>query len=202
MSHQLWTTLIKYNVSPNQIYFLDCCRSRIKPTNIINSEAEANICRAKGYINEQGQLTEKALVILDGFETFLVKTKKKVATEVLGDGFLEKIKYYRELFPRGTLPSGAVSKQTVEQLKKKFIDFFKTYPEYDWPLVHIATEYYIFEKEKVNFDFMKNSGYFIDKFGTSELANYCDLLLDSPEILEPALEHYKKQNIKWFQEKT
>jgi len=202
MSHQLWTTLIKYNVSPNQIYFLDCCRSRIKPTNIINPDAEANICRAKGYINEQGQLTEKALVILDGFETFLVKTKKKVATEVLGDGFLEKIKYYRELFPRGTLPSGAVSKQTVEQLKKKFIDFFKTYPEYDWSLVHIATEYYIFEKEKVKFDFMKNSGYFIEKFGTSELANYCDLLLDSPEILEPALEHYKKQNIKWFQEKA
>ena len=89
MSQQLWTKLIKYNVSPNKIYFLDCCRSRIKPTNIINSEAEANICRAKGYINEQGQLTEKALVILDGFETFLVKTKKKVATEVLGDGFLE-----------------------------------------------------------------------------------------------------------------
>jgi hypothetical protein len=202
MSHQLWTTLIKYSVSPNQIYFLDCCRSRIKPTNIINPDAEANICRAKGYINEQGQLTEKALVILDGFETFLVKTKKKVATEVLGDGFLEKIKYYRELFPRGTLPSGAVSKQTVEQLKKKFIEFFKTYPEYDWSLVHIATEYYIFEKEKVKFDFMKNSGYFIEKFGTSELANYCDLLLDSPEILEPALEHYKKQNIKWFQEKA
>lgn len=201
MSHQLWTTLIKYNVSPNQIYFLDCCRSRIKPTNIINPDAEANICRAKGYINEQGQLTEKALVVLDGFETFLVKTKKKVTTEVLGDGFLEKIKYYRELFPRGTLPSGAVSKQTVEQLKKKFIDFFKIYPNYEWPLIHIATEYYIFEKEKVNFDFMKNSGYFIDKFGTSELANYCDLLLDSPEILEPALEHYKKQNIKWFQEK-
>jgi len=201
MSHQLWTTLIKYNVSPNQIYFLDCCRSRIKPTNIINPDAEANICRAKGYINEQGQLTEKALVILDGFETFLVKTKKKVTTEVLGDGFLEKIKYYRELFPRGTLPSGAVSKQTVEQLKKKFIDFFKIYPDYEWPLIHIATEYYIFEKEKVNFDFMKNSGYFIDKFGTSELANYCDLLLDSPEILEPALEHYKKQNSKWFQEK-
>jgi hypothetical protein len=48
---------------------------------------------------------------------------------------------------------------------------------------------------------MKNSGYFIDKFGVSELANYCDLLLESPEILEPALKQYKIQNAKWFQEK-
>jgi len=111
MSHQLWTTLIKYNISPNQIYFLDCCRSRIKPTGIINSEAEANICRAKGYINEKGQLTEKALVILDEFQTFLLKSKKKVTSAVLGDDFLDKIRYYRELFPTGTLPSGAVSRQ-------------------------------------------------------------------------------------------
>ena len=201
MSHQLWTTLIKYNVSPNQIYFLDCCRNRIKPTGIINQEAEANICRAKGFINDQGQLTERALLILDEFQTFLLKSKKKVTSAVLGDDFLDKIRYYRELFPTGTLPSGAVSRQSVAQLKDKFIKFFQTYPEYEWPVVHLATEYYIFEKEKVNFEFMKNSGYFIDKFGVSELANYCDLLLESPEILEPALKQYKIQNAKWFQEK-
>jgi hypothetical protein len=202
MSHQLWTTLIKYNISPNQIYFLDCCRSRIKPTGIINSEAEANICRAKGYINEKGQLTEKALVILDEFQTFLLKSKKKVTSAVLGDDFLDKIRYYRELFPTGTLPSGAVSRQSVAQLKDKFIKFFQTYTEYDWTLIHLATEYYISEKEKVNFEYMKNSGYFIDKFGVSELANHCDLLIDMPKVLEEALEQYKKQYAEWLQNKS
>jgi hypothetical protein len=202
MSHQLWTTLIKYNVSPNQIYFLDCCRSRIKPTGIINSEAEANICRAKGYINEKGQLTEKALLILDEFQTFLLKSKKKVTSAVLGDDFLDKIRYYRELFPTGTLPSGAVSRQSVAQLKDKFIKFFQTYTEYDWTLIHLATEYYISEKEKVNFEYMKNSGYFIDKFGVSELANHCDLLLDMPKVLEEALEQYKKQYAEWLENKS
>jgi hypothetical protein len=201
MSHQLWTTLIKYNVSPNQIYFLDCCRSRIKPTGIINQEAEANICRAKGFIDDDGQLTERALLILDEFETFLVKTKKKVASQVLGDEYLEKINYYRNLFPRGKLPTGAVSKTNVEGLKTKFLEFFKKYTSYDWTLVHLATEYYIFEKEKENFEYMKNSSYFIDKFGVSELADQCDFLLDHPEILEPALQHYKIQNHKWFKEK-
>lgn len=202
MSHQLWTTLIKHNISPNQVYFLDCCRNRIKPTGIINPEAEGNICRAKGYINEQGQITEKALVILDEFQTFLLKSKKKVTSAVLGDDFLDKIRYYRELFPIGTLPSGAVSRQSVAQLKDKFIKFFQTYTEYDWTLVHLATEYYICEKEKVNFEYMKNSGYFIDKFGISELANHCDLLLDMPKVLEEALEQYKKQYAEWLQNKS
>ncbi len=205
MSHQLWTTLIKHNVSPNQIYFLDCCRSRIKPTGIINPEAEGIICRAKGYIDENGQLTHKAIVILDEFETFLVKIKKKVATEVLGDKFLEKIAYYRELFPPRSLPSGSMARQSVEELKKKFIVFFKTYPEYNWTLVHLATDYYIFEKEKKGYQFMMNSSYFIQKTDSiskttkSELADHCQFLLDNPETLRPALEDYKKQNEAWIE---
>ena len=205
MSHQLWTTLIKHNVSPNQIYFLDCCRSRIKPTGIINPEAEGIICRAKGYIDENGQLTHKAIVILDEFETFLVKIKKKVATEVLGDKFLEKIAYYRELFPPKSLPSGSMARQSVEELKKKFIVFFKTYPEYNWTLVHLATDYYIFEKEKKGYHFMMNSSYFIQKTDNiskttkSELADHCQFLLDNPEILRTALEDYKIQNKDWVE---
>jgi hypothetical protein len=205
MSHQLWTTLIKYNVSPNQIYFLDSCRSRIKPTNIINPDAEANICRAKGYINEKGELTQKALVILDEFETFLVKAKKKVATEVLGDKFLEKINYYRDLFPSKKLPSGSLARQSVEELKKKFIVFFKTYPQFDWALVHLATDYYIFEKEKTQYMYMMNSSYFIQKTDNiskttkSELADHCEFLLDNPDILKPALATYREQKSTWFE---
>ena len=205
MSHQLWTTLIKYNVSPNQIYFLDSCRSRIKPTNIINPDAEANICRAKGYINEKGELTQKALVILDEFETFLVKAKKKVATEVLGDKFLEKINYYRDLFPSKKLPSGSLARQSVEELKKKFIVFFKTYPQFNWALVHLATDYYIFEKEKTQYMYMMNSSYFIQKTDNiskttkSELADHCEFLLDNPDILKPALATYKEQKSAWFE---
>ena len=205
MSHQLWTTLIKYNVSPNQIYFLDSCRSRIKPTNIINPDAEANICRAKGYINEKGELTQKALVILDEFETFLVKAKKKVATEVLGDKFLEKINYYRDLFPSKKLPSGSLARQSVEELKKKFIVFFKTYPQFDWALVHLATDYYIFEKEKTQYMYMMNSSYFIQKTDNmskttkSELADHCEFLLDNPDILKPALASYKEHKSTWFE---
>jgi len=204
MSHQLWTTLIKYNVSPNQIYFLDCCRSRIKPTNIINPDAEANICRAKGYINEKGELTQKALVILDEFETFLVKTKKKIATEVLGDKFLEKIAYYRELFPAQALPSGAMGRQSVEELKKKFIIFFKTYPQFNWSLVHLATDYYVFEKEKKGYMYMMNSSYFIQKTDNiskttkSELADHCEFLLDNPDILKSALATYEQKIAEWL----
>ena len=38
MSHQHWTPLIKWNISPNQIYLLDCYRSKIQPSKLIDEE--------------------------------------------------------------------------------------------------------------------------------------------------------------------
>jgi len=190
MTHQLWMTLIKNNLSPNQVYFLDCCRQKIKPTGIINAEAEALICQSKGLIDDEGKLSHKAQEILNDFETYLVKTKKKVATSVLGDNFLEKIKEYRELFPAIKLPSGELARQSVQELKDKFIWFFKTYPEYDWDLVLDATDFYIFNKHKENYSFMVTSSYLIQKtdlktkLSRSILADYCQMILDNPDILK------------------
>lgn len=191
MGHQLWTTLLKHNISPNQLYFLDCCKRKTKPGNIINSDAESNICKAKGYINPDTQeLTSKALILLEDFETLLVKTKKKVTSEVLGTDFLDNIKKYRELFPAARLPSGELARQSVQELKDKFIWFFKTYPEYNWVLVIDAAYYYIFTKAKDDYKYMATSSYFIQKTDVksksvkSLLADYCQLLLDNPDNLE------------------
>ena len=149
MSHQLWASLIKRNISPNQIYFLDCCRSKIRPSSIINQDSEALICKAKGLLDENNNLTPKGLEILDEFETHLVKTKKKVAREVLGEDFMEKVNEYREAWPKKRLPSGELARQSVQELKDKFVWFFKTYPEYDWNLVLDAADYYniLYEKK-------------------------------------------------------
>ena len=190
MTHQLWMNLIKNNLNPNQVYFLDCCRQKIKPTGIINVEAEALICQSKGLIDAEGKLSHVAQNILNEFETYLVKTKKKVATEVLGDNFLDRIKEYRELFPAIKLPSGELARQSVQELKDKFIWFFKTYPEYDWDLVLDATDSYIFHKRKVTSSFMVTSRYFIQKtdlktkLSRSILADYCQMILDNPDILK------------------
>ncbi len=121
---------------------------------------------------------------------FLVKTKKKVTTEVLGPDFTDRIKEYREIFPSKRLPSGQLARQSAEELKQKFIWFFKTYPEYDWDLVLDATDYYNAVFEKKGYMYMATSSYFIKKTDptsketTSKLADYCQEILDNPKILE------------------
>lgn len=190
MSHQLWTTLIKHNITPNQIYFLDCCRYKIKAGNLINEQAESSVAKAKGYLTDEGILTNKAMLILEEFETYLVKTKKKVATEVLGDNFIQKIGEYRSIFPAQKLPSGELARQSVQELKDKFIWFFKTYPEFDWQLVLDATDYYVYTKSKDNYMYMATSSYFIKKTDPrtrlfrSGLADHCQILLENPDILK------------------
>lgn len=190
MSHQLWQSLIKYNVSPNQLYFLDCCRYKIKPTSIINEEVERIVALNRGHLDQNGNLTPGALFILDEFETLLVKTKKKVASELLGTNALQCINIYREMFPAKRVPKVGLLRQTVQELKEKFVWFFKTYPEFTWSLVLDATDYYMYTKQKENMEFITTSSYFIQrtdnftKTSRSLLADYCQMLVDNPEILK------------------
>jgi len=191
MSHQLWSTLIKWNVSPNQIYFLDCCREKIVPSKaLINVDAERMLAQHKGLIDESGGLTNKAAVILNEFETYLVKTKKKVTAAVLGEDFNQKITEYREAFPAKRLPSGELARQSVQELKDKFVWFFKTYPEYDWDLILDATDYYNEAFRKKNYMYMATSSYFIKKHNpqtkevSSKLADYCQQIIDNPKLLD------------------
>lgn len=189
MSHQLWTTLIKYSISPNQLYFLDCCRYSIKPTSIINEEEELKFARERGHLDDKGNITPGAVFILDEFESLLTKTKKKVASDLLGTEALERIQTYREMFPAKRIPKVGLLRQTVQELKQKFVWFFKTYPEYDWELVLDATDYYMYTKQKENMEFMTTSSYFIQRTDTytktnrSLLADYCQMILDNPAIL-------------------
>lgn len=189
MSHQLWSTLIRHGISPNQMYFLDCCRSSIKPTAIINQDAEKLLCVAKGLITENGELTNLGANVLNEFETYLVKRKKAVTREVLGEDFADRVNEYRDAWPKKRLPSGELARQSVQELKDKFVWFFKTYPEYDWNLVLDATDYYNIIYEKKSYQYMVTSSYFIKKTNamtkeiTSKLADTCQELLDNPNLL-------------------
>lgn len=189
MSHQLWNTLIKWNLSPNQIYFLDCCRSNIKPNKIIDQDIEKALCVQRNLIDTEGNITNEGAVILNEFETYLVKVKRKVASEVLGIDMNDRIKEYREIWPAKRLPSGELARQSAQELKDKFVWFFKTYPEYDWDLILDATDYYNEVFKRKNYMYMATSSYFIKKTNTttkevsSKLADYCQEILDNPKML-------------------
>jgi hypothetical protein len=187
MSHKHWMCAIKHNITPNQIFLLDCYKSKIKPP-LINEDAELFICKSKELIDENGELTAKALKILNEHETLLTKKQKVVAEEVLGIDFESKINEYRNRFPAKRLPSGLSARQNVKDLKERFIWFFKNYPEYDWDLVLDATDLYNEEFEKKNYQFMRTSMYFIKKNNgkeeCSQLADYCQMIIDNPKLLE------------------
>lgn len=147
------------------------------------------IAKDRGHITDDNKLSHGALFILQEFETLLSKTKKSVASDVLGTDSVNRINEYRNMFPAAKLPSGELGRQSVQELKDKFVWFFKTYPEYDWNLVLDATDYYIYTKQKDNYMYMVTSSYFIQKTDTkskvskSLLADYCQMLLDNPAIL-------------------
>lgn len=159
---------------------------------MIDEEAERAIALQRGHLDQDGKLTPGATFILDEFETLLAKTKKKVASEILGTNFLDRIKEYRNIFPAVKLPSGELARQSVQELRDKFVWFFKTYPDYDWDLVLDATDYYLYTKQKEGFMYTVTSSYFIQKtdprtkISRSALADHCQLLLDNPEILKMA----------------
>jgi hypothetical protein len=178
-------------LSPNQIYFLDCCREKIIPSKaLINVDAERMLAQHKKLIDEEGNLTNKAAEILNEFQTFLLKTKKKIASDVLGLNMNERITEYRDIWPSKRLPSGELARQSTQELKDKFVWFFKTYPEYDWDLVLDATDFYNESFKKKNYMYMATSSYFIKKHNpqtkevSSKLADYCQQIIDNPKLLD------------------
>jgi hypothetical protein len=159
------------------------------PSSIVNGSELKREAIENDLISIDGTLSVHALLILEEFETFLVKSKKKVTGEVLGEDFLNNVKTFRQMFPARKLPSRELARQSVQELRDKFVWFFKTFPEYSWDLVLDATDYYIYTKSKENYMYMSTSSYFIQKVDArtktwkSVLADHCQMIQENPEIL-------------------
>jgi len=181
---------MKWKTSPNEVYFLDCIKESIKPTEIINQDTVYQTCLDKGLITEDRQLTPLGEVVVKEFNTHVAKTKKAVIKEVLGEDFLTNVKEYREMWPSKRLPHGELGRQSTEELKNKFVWFFKTFPQYDWELVLDAAYYYTKICERRQYQYMMTSSYFIKKTNnttkdvTSKLADYCEEILQNPKLLD------------------
>lgn len=194
MSIEYWNTCIKFNITPNLLYLLECFESKIVPMgDVINWKNEIKAAKTFGLISTNNQLTKIAQVILKEHNTFLEKKQKEVKKEVLGENFEQRVNEYRELFPKDRyIHSNQLPRQSVKELIKRFIWFFKEYPDYDWDLVIDATRYYIalHEKSTPKYNYMMTSSYFIKKTDAigkdikSKLADYCEQLLENGDDLK------------------
>ena len=122
---ELLNTLIQNKISPNQYYLLNCINNSVAPI-YINVEMELRLLRPL-WISSDNKLTQKSIDFIEYIEnTYSIKSKRQIK-QVLGNDAITNINIYRELFPKGKLPSGAPARVTVEELTKKFTWFFNTY---------------------------------------------------------------------------
>ena len=131
----------------------------------------------------------KCLITKKG-ENLIKKVEKLFRKESAGDKkvdseFLQNIEAYRELFPNIKLPSGVYARSAVKNLEPAMVWFFENF-NYSWDTVLKATKMYINEYEIKRWMYLKNSQYFIRKQNvykqyTSELANYCENILNGAD---------------------
>mgnify|MGYP001612480769 FL=1 len=139
---------------------------------------EALVCQKLDLMTINNELTVKAKNILSQVDKiFVKKSKKKLLFN--SEDFDLNISQYRSIFPSGMLPTGKPARTDLKELKKKMSDFFVNNPQYyDWDLVLDATEMYVEHFRKQGYNYMKTAGYFISKNNESELASYCQMVLD------------------------
>ena len=111
---------------------------------------------------------------------YFKKSKKKSAKAIMGDDFSICIKSYNQIFPSKKLGSGKYARVNAKNLEPGFRWFFENF-DYSWETIYKATNKYVKDYELQNYNYMRNSQYFIrkqnvDKTWESDLANYCEMV--------------------------
>ena len=176
----IYTRLIKENLTPNAFYVLHCIKEGIVPDKFVNKELEVARLKSAKWLNEDLTLSNKSITFTDEINSFFKKIKKKVSKDLMGEDFLQKIQDYVEIFPNRKLSSGKYARVNPKNLETSFRWFFETY-NYNWDMIITATEKYVDEYSIRNYEYMRTAQYFLrkqtlDKAFDSELATYCDLI--------------------------
>lgn len=155
---------------------------------------ELRILKTDSWVTDKNELTDKAKHLLEEMDAFYGTKVKKHRRLSLGADALQYINRYREMFPKGELPSGVPARVNYKELEKKFTWFFNTYT-FDWETVLKATHNYIELYEGRGYQYMQNSSYFISRQDhqkniTSTLATFCDQVIEE-SIEEPELAESK-----------
>lgn len=178
--NEIFNKLIKEKLTPNSLYVLHCIKEKISVSSIVSDSLEINKLKADEWLAEDLSLTRKSTIFMEELNSYFRKSKKKTSSDLMGDGFDNKIKLYNSLFPSKKLGSGKYARTNVKTLESSFRWFFDTF-DYDWKTILQATYKYIEEYKLKNYEYMRTSQYFIRKQNTdksfeSDLATYCDML--------------------------
>jgi hypothetical protein len=192
---EVFNRLLKAGISPNSFYVLYSIYNNVVPDKLVNSSIEVAKLKLTDWLTEDLQLSDKSLKFISEIDGFFKKSKKKTSKNLMGDDFLDNIKLYNELFPKGKLPSGVPARVNIKGLENAFRWFFENF-SYSWETVLKATDKYVDEYSMNRYNYMRNSQYFVrkqntDKTWDSTLATYCDMI-EADDYEEPS---YFKEHI-------
>ena len=194
---ELFQKILKDKLTPNQLLLLYGIKNSISFP-IENKQEDAKKLIELGclvYKKPKFTLTAKGARLCDKYNQYFRVAKTKTSTHLLGKGYGEMLKIYREAWPTGKLPSGKPARQNIKTLENSFRWFFDTY-EYTWEEIAHATVMYVNEYKDKDYLYMKTSQYFIckqdkHKVKHSELADYCDMIKDGVTL--DIKEHFKEK---------
>jgi|32_taG_2_1085360.scaffolds.fasta_scaffold30657_2 hypothetical protein len=182
---EIFNLMTKEGLTPNCFYVLYCIKEKIVPTDIINKKLECKKLINQEWITPDLQLTNKSIIFTTKVDGYFKKSKKKTSKNLMGNNFMQNIDAYVKIFPNKKLSSGKYARIPAKSLENGFRWFFENY-NYDWQTIFTATQKYVNEYATKNYEYMRNSQYFlrkqnIDKSWNSDLAVYCEYLNDIPE---------------------
>lgn len=183
---KIFNEIVKDGLSPNGLYVLMAIEHNY-PLDKINLNAEKRLLEINGYIIND-TLTVKGRKILDKYNHRYQLQKGRTVRKITGLSESDKknVIEYREMFPKGNLPSGYPARVNVKDLEKRFIWFLENY-DYSWETILEATRVYIEKYKAEDYMYMKTSAYFIFKAENgetiSQLANFCDMVTEGIEMV-------------------
>jgi hypothetical protein len=182
---EIFTKLIQNGLTPNAFYVLHCIKEKIVPHKFVNKELECKRLQSNAWLTNDLQLTDKSIIFTTEIDGYFKKSKKKTSKDLMGHNFVQNIEAYVNIFPNKKLSSGKYARVPPKNLESGFRWFFDTF-NYSWETIFEATQKYVNEYESKNYDFMRNSQYFLrkqclDKSWDSDLATYCEFLNNNPD---------------------
>ena len=179
---EIFNKLIKAKITPNSLYVLHCIKNKISVQKLVNDSLEISKLQADDWLKEDLSLSGKSIIFMEELNSYFRKSKKKTSKDLMGNNFDVYIKKYNSIFPVKKLGSGKYARTNLKNLEAGFRWFFDTY-DYDWKVILEATSKYVEEYRLKNYEYMRTSQYFIRKQNTdksfeSDLATYCDMLIE------------------------